>query len=909
MIICAVEASLVGEGELKACISPFASGNSFTSQVLLQVTCQCFLRINPSYSSSKSTVKKSKWTLFITTGKGVQAESSALRTPEGKRKKKEMLPEDTGRWSILGVHVERQQIKVKMKSQKTMQQFFHSKASKTNQGDERIKNREYINMSFEGSSGVLTSDQPDAQIQLPTEETVSPKPKGSSRCLSVRVTKDGYWCTSCKKADKERKLSNAIIGCKLILAIVLEMQSLSCSSKDSSQPSPDKNKEMLLGYPTRRRSCAFVNTPSPCVNKAINHIQELEIKIESSFQQHDRTLEKEKMPWISDMDSTEYSEDTWLSNSSKLDVKDIGIYYEEVIELIKRLEAERKEAEEALKREKQRKKKLAMKIDCMSIWRLQQFPIAVQKEHEICTQDFSELQWHFDCANRQLQQVKVQILKTEAVNGRIQEDIDFVKKYSPLLEEKLNLEGDAMKAVLLAHGKASKLYYDVYREVLRIQQVLKQVTEEAEKERKSMAEKIKYAEIVLKQYQNDLKHSEFLWTELCIKLKETEEKIIKEERHLEELVKQKEEIQEDAKSWNNKVQDLNNKTLAQENENKSLLDACSEVIKVIEDSKTSWESERLNMKKMLLNTLQAVDELERENKELERENEEYVQKSRESSRKKIAYQSELQIICKNTRKIEEQIRKVNKELYNIEIAYGEGKIKLEELEEKIIREKIRYKNLEENIKKLIREERGTWQLTQARIKAMYNELEQKKKDSIKTKEETMKRIADIEGPVAELEAQFIEYKNIRKENIEKLYNLNQKMQKLDEQKKQAEQQLEHKKSYMMNQLADIQGKYSDVSCRLDETIHIIENFQNRIHELNELAETKQRQIETTEKSLIELRENFSAVSCKQEKNQMIIDYLQNELEKYEKRIQHEEKTYGELLWTRQKNLEDMKTLL
>lgn len=39
---------------------------------------------------------------------------------------------------------------------------------------------------------------------------------------------------------------------------------------------------------------------------------------------------------------------------------------------------------------------------------------------------------------------------------------------------------------------------------------------------------------------------------------------------------------------------------------------------------------------------------------------------------------------------------------------------------------------------------------------------------------------------------------------------------------------------------------------------------------------------------------------------MIIDYLQKELEKYEKRIQHEEKTYGELLWTRQKNLEDMK---
>ncbi|CAM2098033.1 unnamed protein product [Caretta caretta] len=53
-------------------------------------------------------------------------------------------------------------------------------ASKTNQGEEHIKNQEYLNMSSEGSSGISSSDQPEAQIQLPTEETVSPKPKGIS---------------------------------------------------------------------------------------------------------------------------------------------------------------------------------------------------------------------------------------------------------------------------------------------------------------------------------------------------------------------------------------------------------------------------------------------------------------------------------------------------------------------------------------------------------------------------------------------------------------------------------------------------------------------------------------------------------------------------------------------------------
>ena len=37
--------------------------------------------------------------------------------------------------------------------------------------------------------------------------------------------------------------------------------------------------------PGRRRSCALVNSPSPCVNKAIYHIQELKRKVEIWCQQ------------------------------------------------------------------------------------------------------------------------------------------------------------------------------------------------------------------------------------------------------------------------------------------------------------------------------------------------------------------------------------------------------------------------------------------------------------------------------------------------------------------------------------------------------------------------------------------------------------------------------------------------
>lgn len=51
----------------------------------------------------------------------------------------------------------------------------------------------------------------------------------------------------------------------------------------------------------------------------------------------------------------------------------------EAIYLIRSLETDRAEAEEALKQQKSRKEKIVMKIDSWSVWRLQEIPLAVQK--------------------------------------------------------------------------------------------------------------------------------------------------------------------------------------------------------------------------------------------------------------------------------------------------------------------------------------------------------------------------------------------------------------------------------------------------------------------------------------------------------------------------------------------------
>ncbi|NXW86512.1 CC178 protein, partial [Alopecoenas beccarii] len=221
---------------------------------------------------------------------------------------------------------------------------------------------------------------------------------------------------------------------------------------------PEKNERII----PRHRSCAFVNTPLPCVNKVVHHIQELELKMEKFFQQVHLwksvssiyVKKYEKSIFMGIVQSIILLYDLQYGKTLTLKQETEALLLE-VTELIKRLEADREEAEKALELEKQRGKKLAMKIDSMSLWRLQQLPAAVQKEYEMCIQDILELQWHLDCKSCQLRQVQNQIHNTETVNRRIQDDIDFMKKYSPLLEKKLNLEEAAVKDVLLAYEKVN----------------------------------------------------------------------------------------------------------------------------------------------------------------------------------------------------------------------------------------------------------------------------------------------------------------------------------------------------------------------------------------------------------------------------------------------------------------------
>ncbi|XP_043922118.1 coiled-coil domain-containing protein 178-like [Protopterus annectens] len=306
-----------------------------------------------------------------------------------------------------------------------------------------------------------------------------------------------------------------------------------------------------LVHSTRRRSCSLVNTPSPCINKALFHIQELEVKLEDWYQKDDcidfslspgevwkemslRVLmtgdHSQTTSRTTDMLSTNlYIEGVSLSakeNNENLDLRQITkIVLNEITELISRLEADRQEAEKALNLEKQRREALLKKIDKLSLWKLQQLPAAVQKEHEACARDINELQWHIRNKRRQLKQMQDQTAKAELLNERLLEDIDFVKKHSPLVEEKVELEHHALDELKLAQDQALTVLVKANEELKEAQLLSDDASNKAATERRVMRAELDDAENNLKQLQNDFNHSETVWDTYCSRITENENKL------------------------------------------------------------------------------------------------------------------------------------------------------------------------------------------------------------------------------------------------------------------------------------------------------------------------------------------------------------------------------------------------
>ncbi|KAM4688943.1 coiled-coil domain-containing protein 178 [Discoglossus pictus] len=560
----------------------------------------------------------------------------------------------------------------------------------------------------------------------------------------------------------------------------------------------------------------------------------------------------------------------------------------EAVELIWRLEADRQEAEEALKLEKKRKQALIMKIDTLSLWKLHHLPEAVQKEHETCARDISELQWHIACKRQELENAQNKAAKTEAVNARLQEEINFIKKHSPLLEDKLNLEGDAMSRIRQAQTEATKLLREAEEQYKSAKQSFDQATAEANQERKTMMTELDELTKKLQSSNHELCSSENTWTEYNLNLSSTEKQIADGKITYANLLTEKQMAIESEKSWNHQVDDLKYELDDQSLRNKNLTTICSTLTQEAETLKSDCKTQLLQVENLLHNKLHEVRELEYTNKTLTLDNEDLSRKIKESSKKKLQLEADIQRMHASLIKTQDEIIKMTKDLSEISLSHRASAVKLSDLEERTFKEETRMKSLSDMLRKQILDEARTIKATQAKIAAVAAEMQNREREVEKVKEELMKAVAKIEKPITALETSVKSLRNEFAQKSQEQKMMYQKWKESVEKFKEESLQLGQRKNTLEQQLSNTQTMLFQVYGQFKQTTATIENLLNETRNLKQYGLIVEKSMKSTETSISILQEDYNMLECKLNDIKYLSKNILNEFEALAQRLNEDE---------------------
>ena len=110
-----------------------------------------------------------------------------------------------------------------------------------------------------------------------------------------------------------------------------------------------------------------------------------------------------------------------------------------------------------LEKEKTSVNLLKNQIDNLKYKRLNELPIFVQREHEACATDITELHWHIAFHNNAQSRLKNKIDVEEKFCRQLEREIETIKKVIPLIEEKISLEQNSIRLIQDAQIKTDHI--------------------------------------------------------------------------------------------------------------------------------------------------------------------------------------------------------------------------------------------------------------------------------------------------------------------------------------------------------------------------------------------------------------------------------------------------------------------
>nr|XP_044990689.1 coiled-coil domain-containing protein 178 [Jaculus jaculus] len=722
--------------------------------------------------------------------------------------------------------------------------------------------------------------------------------------------KDGKTCLEIKalrlKAREKAAADNAMLQSMALFSAPKEPAEIYHESKMTN--TEEVNKGIYFSYPCRRHSCAQVNIPAPCVNKLISHIEDIDFKIQEHLKQFETSFEEwSRISFTKEsvgIDAAgKEAQSGEIQDEKCLELKqEMETLLSEVSHLIKSLETDRADAEQALKQQKSRKQRISMKIDSWSIWKLQELPTAVQKEHEAHLRDIIELRWHLEDRTNQLEHLNKEKAKIEEANAKIQVDIDFMHQHAPLLDSKRKQELDSLRERYHKKFEVMEIFRSVHEEL----EEFVEECENAKSKLKQMKEDIETDmykdEVSLETYKRELDKLSTLQAHYSTSIVNVNIDIEEDEGTMTEVLRETETSSNEVSFLITKLDELKKLYDQLSWKQRNYEQQYREAYNHFHATRKTWDVEISNITKDFTDILGIYTTLVEENKTLANDIESVTAQVSESVRKKMQYESEIQSLVKVKMKNNDYLKQLYKTAYQIGAVYHVTKHKTEELEEKISEVRRKFKGREDFLKKLTRGEISTGMIIQKRLYSIQESQFLERQDLVRMKALYALVLSEIELPLQKLEEDAMRLRATHQEHTETLNDILRRKERVRKKVATTRKKLRKKSKKTRHMLTKTEGKRSIINQELEKakTKTIILNEQTK--ELNKAVNALQDEKMNYDQKLENLKEMFFTLRYKREHAQAVFDHLMKEKRDCEDRIYEEEQRFRRLLTMRQNTL-------
>ncbi|KAK5860067.1 hypothetical protein PBY51_021570 [Eleginops maclovinus] len=666
----------------------------------------------------------------------------------------------------------------------------------------------------------------------------------------------------------------------------------------------------------RRRTCALLNSPSPCVNSAIYHVQELKITVENWLQQSGKyPIDHDKHHYNKALRFQSRDSDTDSVMSTELFVEGIAINAKEscplspllkkindvlgeVVYLIERLEADRQDAEEALNKEKRRKRFLERKVESISLWKQQENAFVLQKEHEACIRDITELKKQLKLEREKLNQAQEKLSHTEMCNQSLHEDINFAKKQIPIVKENLELQRGIIKEINTAQAEADEVYSNTQNDLTLVQRELKKMEQDASNEKISLDNILLAMKNQLANRLEELNEVRKVDEGLCAEIQDAEKSIALTEEQCATLTKRIPEIMELEKTEKDLILQLKLKIEDEMRKNTKLKGKLIALQEDMERTRLHGEAEVSCIEEQLHSKRNAFAALRKEKMEYEQNVEDCKINISESVKAVKQMREERKQMLQKIIDNDEQWEKAKEEVTQVVAQHSVTQTKLEEQEQLTFMEEQRARKEIENLKKNLTGQMTALELLKGQVANKKEELCRQQRNSDITNKKLQNEFEEASTTTKELETK-----------MEKIKTLMDNFEKTQWEHSNTLVNLKKKKKLKCDDLKAAQDLHTATVKRYHNTLGRITDLTKKMEKYRDASEEMEKNVEDMPEVIQELQSVFDVVEFKNKSAAFVMSTLQSDINNCQQRTQRSMQTHTAHVTARRKEMKDTKEAL